>query len=1150
MAIDVPPPASGSRRVQCTYAELAKISETITERLTPRLTGECLIALLLPRTSVLAFAAQLGVLRAGAGYVPIDPALPDGRVADILADARPLLLLTDDHGAERAARLGIAKSRVMVLDGDASSAYAEARSAYKPAPPSPDALAYVIYTSGTTGKPKGVMVTHRAIANLVASDIDEYKLRPGDRAAQTSSHGYDSSIEETWLAFASGATLVVVDDEIVRLGPDFVPWLERERMTVLCPSPTLLRSMGRRDATGILPRLKLVYVGGERMPQDVTDAWAPGRRLVNGYGPTECAVTATRTALVAHEPVTIGRPIPGVEAWILDGELNEVAAGESGELCLGGVGLARGYWNAPELTARAFPTHPQLGRIYRTGDLAHRLPDGRIVCAGRLDAQVKIRGHRVELEEIDTHLTGCAGVRAAACALSTHSGPSVLITAVVPRDASAPPSADSLRAALRVTLPGHMVPSRFHIVEALPVAPSGKLDRAAIVAMDMESAREPVAPIDQPTNAMEATLAARVRAVLRMPGSISLDAHLFDDLGADSLAAAELVTLLREDPATVSATVRDVYEAPTVRGLAARLSARHFASAPSVTSRRNARVSEGRPITVTIVQALWLALSFAVGAALSGAFALELLPRLAERLGLVAFLLLTPVAAVAAFIAYAVGATALAVITKRRLIGRYTPTREPVWSNFYLRHWLVIRSAHAIPWWLIEGTELQSMVLRALGARIGKRVHLHRGVNLRDGGWDLLTIGDNVTVSQEASLQLVDFEDGQIIIGPVTLENDVTLDVRAGVGAGAYIERGGCLTPHSMLRAGARIPAGECWDGIPAQRTSAAPPRPTVSRATRDLSPLGFAAWVMLGRLGGGALIALPYVIVAMLLALAHGHDSARFLNWLANPRWTFTAVLSIVVPLPIGLMSAAIAARALGTITPGVIGGWSAEYVRVMTKTQSGRSGQPLACGYARGAGVAPREWHAHWRGRGDQHHSRCGAGAAHDRPEQLSYRWHLSGRAARRPGHGHARGDADRHAGLYRQSCRDPLRPACGGSCAARCLHGGGRSSDSRGLSVVWTSALCARAKGGFGGRSAYGTSPIDDRVCHARVLGVDAIRHSGASSGDWRSLVQRDEWRRERLVAVDGIWRGSAAYHPCRGSDFVRISDCYQMGTARTR
>src|SRR6185369_13243005 len=309
---------------------------------------------------------------------------PDEQVRDILADSEAVALLTNNAGLVRAQSLGFSGKLFDVAEVATSASGA----AVEPPTPTwllPSTLAYIIYTSGTTGRPKGVMIEHRSIANLVNSDLREFDLSAEDRVGQNSSPAYDSSVEEIWLAFASGATVVVMDDDTIRMGPDLVPWLRRERVTVFCPPPTLLRATGCNDPLTALPELSLLYVGGEALPGDVADRWAQGRRLVNGYGPTESTVTAIRARIGEGEPITIGRPVSGLQAWVLNESLEEVADGQGGELCIGGIGLARGYRNRPELTAQKFPVHPRLGRIYRTGDLVHRNAGGQFHYHGRID---------------------------------------------------------------------------------------------------------------------------------------------------------------------------------------------------------------------------------------------------------------------------------------------------------------------------------------------------------------------------------------------------------------------------------------------------------------------------------------------------------------------------------------------------------------------------------------------------------------------------------------------------------------------------------------------------------------------------------------------------------------------------------------------
>ena len=564
-------PVSGrSERRAVTYRELEQQADALASFLSNLVAGECVVAILLPRSSEHLYSSQLAVLKAGAAYACIDTASPDDQLRDILRDSDAVALLTDIEGLARAARCGFAAELVF----DVSQVMRQRKIGDPPVPSwlSPKSLAYVIYTSGTTGRPKGVMIEHAGISNLVRADIEEFALTHEDRVAQSSSPAYDSSLEEIWLAFAAGGTVVVMDDDTVRSGPDLVPWLQRERVTVLCPPPTLLRTTGCDEPDAALPELSFLYVGGEALPSDVAERWARGRRLVNGYGPTECTVTALRGRIEEGEPITIGRPVPGLQAWVLDESLNEVSCGQQGELCIGGVGLARGYRNRPELNDEKFPVHPRLGRIYRTGDLAHRDPDGRFFYAGRMDSQVKLRGYRIELEAIEARLAECEGVREAACRLQQNGSQPMLVAFIVSDNGQDPRLFDNLKAYLLKSLPAYMVPSRFAFLPKLPTTVGGKLNRKQLPYLESQY-RDPQKQTVAPRTLMEEKIVTAFREVLRLP-AVDIYEDFFYDLGGDSLNAAELISRLRDEPSTASITVRDLYEARCVVELALRAHAK------------------------------------------------------------------------------------------------------------------------------------------------------------------------------------------------------------------------------------------------------------------------------------------------------------------------------------------------------------------------------------------------------------------------------------------------------------------------------------------------------------------------------------------------------------------------------------------------
>ncbi|MDO8544758.1 MAG: amino acid adenylation domain-containing protein [Opitutaceae bacterium] len=940
VAVDVPPGGNRPNRALVTYAGLDFAANRLAHQLRAFCQGECVVAVLLPRSSAHLYIAQLAILKAGAAYTCLDPSFPDERAREIVADSRAVALLTDGAGVSRMRRGGLAS--LPLIDITAADATPASNAAVAPkdgagSAISPERLAYVIYTSGSTGRPKGVMVEHQSVCNLVGSDVEAFGLSTDDRVAQNSSASYDSSVEEIWLAFAAGATLVVMDEDAVRLGPDMVEWLRRERITVLCPSPTMLRAIGCRDPQSALPELKLLYLGGEPLAADLVDRWAPGRTMINGYGPTECTVTCLRDPVAGNGPVTIGRPIRGIKAWVLNDALEQVHAGEKGELYIGGAGLARGYWRQPELTAEKFITHPRFGRIYRTGDLVHRDAVGQFFYHGRIDAQVKLRGYRIELGEIESRLVESPGVRAAACCIVDDHGQATLAASVVPEDFACPPSPAALRARLAQLLPGYMVPGKIGLLSELPTSVSGKLDRAALVRLHAGARREKSGHGAPPRTALEAQIQAAMADVLRTSDEISLDDDFFTDLGGDSLAAAVFVTALRDDPRTAWVTVRDIYEARTVAALAKLAPPCTPEPEPGPTPAATDASPLDPPWQTTLLQTAWIAASVMFGSGLIYAAAFHALPWLLAHVGILPLVLFAPPVILAGIAAYAAAALGCAVASKKLLIGRYTSQHAPAGGGFYLRNWIVQRTVRLIPWWLIEATEFQNAALRALGAHIGKRVHLHRGVDLLRGGWDLLDLGDDVTVGRDAVLELVRYESRQIVVGPVSLGHGCTIETHAHVGAGARIGPNGCLAARASLARGAEIPAGMRWDGIPARPAGPTPEPPSLPAASRVMDPPVHAVWTVLSRLALAGALLIPLELLAIALAGLFDIDGDMVARWMADPaidlEFLGVCAMSAVLPLPLLLATQAIACRAMGRLRPGVISTWSADYIRAGLK-------------------------------------------------------------------------------------------------------------------------------------------------------------------------------------------------------------------------
>lgn len=927
VAVDVPPdPSDRPDRVLVTYRELARRADDLAAWLQPVAARDAVVAVLVPRESPDLYAAQLGAMAAGAAYTCLDAGFPDDHIRRILENAGPVAAVADEGGASRLRQLGF--DRPIYVRGMTPPAAGGERSAARADSTS---LAYVVFTSGTTGRPKGVAIEHRGAVNLVRANVGYFGLTPRDRVAQCSSASYDSSLEEAWLAFAVGATLVPLDDRAVRAGPDLVAWLRAERVTTLCPPPTLLRATGCADPARALPDLRLLYVGGEPLPRELADRWAAGRRMENGYGPTECTVTVVRGPVVVGESVTIGRPVVGHEAWVLDEDLNEVPDGTPGELCISGIGLARGYHRLPELTAAKFPTHPRFGRIYRTGDSVRRTESGALEHLGRLDGQVKVRGYRIELAAIEAALERCPGVRAAACRVQGDERDRRIAAHVVPDPVHGPPSVAALRAALERELPGYMVPSAFGFRDRLPTHAGGKLNRDALPVLAEAPAargREVVAPGNDRQRAVVAAFAH----ALNLSEAISTDDDFFLHLGGDSIRAVVAVVRLRAD-GYASATVRDLYQGRTAAGLADRLPETAApAAVPSVVETKGV----GSPRTATAVQAVWLVLNLVAGSAVAAVAVTELLPFAWGELGPLGTLAAVPVASLLGVVVYAPAAVLSTAVMKWLLIGRYRAGRYPVWGGFYVRHWIVTHAAQLIPWALIEGTGFQAAALRALGAKVGRRVHLHRGVEVAAGGWDLLDLGDDVTVNQDARILPLEWTDRHLVFGPVVLADGATLEVRSGVSPDTVVGRNGCLSSLSWLPPGGRVGDGERWDGVPAGPAGAAEPPPALTHPG-ELSPLAHGLLTVLGRC---LRVQVPYsAAAACVLAARLAPDFGdRWATWPTRAAWTWTEALvlalSIVAAVPLSLLVQGLMMRTLGRVRPGVYARLSWTAIRIGLKT------------------------------------------------------------------------------------------------------------------------------------------------------------------------------------------------------------------------
>ncbi|MEV0177421.1 amino acid adenylation domain-containing protein, partial [Streptomyces sp. NPDC050803] len=550
-----------------TYAELNERANRLARLLVRHGVGpERRVAIALPRSLELVVALH-AVVKAGGAYLPVDTDYPADRIAHLLTDAAPELVLTR---GDVAGRLPASQAPHLLVDEADTTALpgSDLTDADRTAPLGLDHPAYVIYTSGSTGRPKGVVVSHAAIANRLLWMQDAYRLDATDRVLQKTAFGFDVSVWEFFWPLAVGATLVVARPEGHRDAAYLAGLIQDRRITTVHFVPSMLQAFLQEPTAMRCTSLRRVVCSGEALPRDLQQQFHQllPAALHNLYGPTEAAVDVTAWPCAPDDTgtsVPIGRPIWNIRMQVLDSGLRPVPVGTPGELYISGTGLARGYLGRPDLTAERFvadPHGPAGTRMYRTGDLARWRADGALEYLGRTDHQVKIRGLRIELGEIDAVLAGHPGVAWAQTVVrEDRPGDRRLVAYVLA--GHGPVEHGPLRDHLAATLPDYMVPSAFVTLDELPLTPNGKLDRRALPAPQLPESGGGRAPRTE----TERTLCALFAEVLGLPEVSAADG--FFDLGGDSIMSIQLVGRARQQGLVL--TARDVFEQRTVEGLAA-----------------------------------------------------------------------------------------------------------------------------------------------------------------------------------------------------------------------------------------------------------------------------------------------------------------------------------------------------------------------------------------------------------------------------------------------------------------------------------------------------------------------------------------------------------------------------------------------------
>ncbi|MBB5782836.1 Pls/PosA family non-ribosomal peptide synthetase [Nonomuraea jabiensis] len=756
------------------------------------------------------YVSILAVLAAGAAYVPVDADDPAERAETVFAEA----------GVDA------------IVSGELTVTGTPGRA---PAPPEPGDDAWIIFTSGSTGKPKGVAVTHRSAAAFVDAEaglfLQERPLGPGDRVLAGLSVAFDASCEEMWLAWRNGACLVPAPRALVRTGMDLGPWLAAHGITAVSTVPTLAALWPAEHLDGI----RLLIFGGEACPPELAERLAvPGREVWNTYGPTEATVVATAARLTGDGPVRIGLPLDGWDLAVVDGSGEPVSMGETGELVIGGVGLAR--YLDPAKDAEKYAPLPSLGwqRAYRSGDLVRAESDG-LVFAGRADDQVKLGGRRIELGEVDAALQALPGVAGAAAAVRTAGGGHQVLVGYLVTE----PGFDLVQARERLadTLPAALVP-RLAPVDSLPTKTSGKIDRAALPWPLAEPAATQVA-----LSPAEARLAGHWTAVLGVPPS-GPDADFFTD-GGTSLAAARLVSVLRADHPDVA--VGDVYAQPTLGGLARLLSGRGEAEPerPPVTPMpRRSALAESALMVVLLSAgaARWIVLLAALGNLLAPAWA----PALSWWwVALGALLFVTPA-----------GRMGLSAAVARLVLRGVRPGAYPRGGGVHLRVWFAERFAERLGVPDLAGAPYMAWYARLLGAQVGADADLHSPPPVTG----LLKLGRGASVEQEVDLSGYWYDGDLLRVGEIRIGAGATVGSRSTLLPGTRIGKNAQIAPGSAVAG--TVPAGRHWAGAPAFRQGK-------SRRSRPVErPARSRFWAAVYGVSAMVLSLLPAVAAAAGLAV------------------------------------------------------------------------------------------------------------------------------------------------------------------------------------------------------------------------------------------------------------------------------------------